>query len=102
MLFQLFQLVARFISVLVYIAVTGVMFLGTYALCTFLLFFVFFMLLIVLGLVGLDSFIMQYFEYIMWLFLLGNFIYCFYKCFHKSDTIYTIKAILQQDYKRNC
>lgn len=99
---MLFQLVTRFISVLAYIAVTGAMFLGTYALCTFLLFFVLFMLLCVLALVGLHSFIIQYFEYIMWLFLLGNFIYCFYKCFHKSDTIFTIKAILQRDYKPNC
>lgn len=98
---MLFQLFVSFISILVYIVVTGLLFLGTYALCTFLLFFVLFMLLCVLGLVGLDSFIIQYFEYIMWLFLLGNFIYCFHKCFHKSDTIYTIKAILQQDYKRN-
>ena len=95
-----FQIVVRFISVLVYNAVTGAMLLGTYALCTFLLFFVLFMLLSVLALVGLHSFIIQYFEYIMWLFLLGNFIYCFYKCFHKSDTIYTIKAILQNNYKR--
>lgn len=99
---MLFQLVARFMSILVYIAVTGAMFLGTYALCTFFLFFVLFMLLCVLALVGLHSFIIQYFEYIMWLFLLGNLIYCFYQCFHKSDTIYTIKAILQRDYKHNC
>jgi len=99
---MLFQLVARFMSVLVYIAVTGAIFLGTYALCAFLLFFVLFMLFCVLALVGLHSFIIQYFEYIMWLFLLGNFIYCFYKCFHKSDTIFTIKAILQRDYKHNC
>lgn len=98
---MLFQLVARFMSVLVYIVVTGAMFLGTYALCTFLLFFVLFMLIFVLELVGLHSLIHQYSDYIMWLFLLGNFIYCFYKCFYKSDTIYTIKAILQQDYKRN-
>ena len=99
---MLFQLVARFMSVLVYIVVTGAMFLGTYALCTFLLFFVLFMLLCVLALVGFHSFINQYFEFIVWLFLLGSFIYCFYKCFHKSDTIYTLKAILQRDYKRNC
>ena len=46
---MLFQLVARFMSVLVYIVVTGAMFLGTYALCTFLLFFVLFMLLCVLA-----------------------------------------------------
>lgn len=94
---MLFQIVVRFISVLVYIAVTGAMFLGTYALCTFLLFFVLFMLLCVLALVGLHSFIIQYFEYIVWLFLLGSFIYCFYKCFHKSDTISTMKAILQHN-----
>ena len=102
---MLFQLVERFMCVmcvLVYIAVMGVLFLGTYALCTFLLFFILFILLFVLALVGLDSFIEQYLDYIMWLFLLGNFIYCFYKCFYKSDTIYTIKAILYQDYKRNC
>lgn len=99
---MLFQLIVRFMSVLVYIAVTGVMFLGTYALCTFLLFFVLFMLIFVLELLGLHSFIHQYSDYIMWLFLLGNFIYCFYKSFHKSGTISTIKAILQQDYKRNC
>lgn len=97
---MLFQLFVSFMSILVYVVVTGLLFLGTYALCTFLLFFVLFMLLCVLGLVGLHSFIIQYFDYIMWLFLLGNFIYCFYKCFHKSDTIYTIKAILQNDYKR--
>ena len=99
---MLFQLVARFMRVLVYIVVTGAMFLGTYALCTFLLFFVLFMLLCVLALIGFHSFIIQYFEFIMWLFLLGTFIYCFYKCFHKSDTIYNLKAILQRDYKRNC
>lgn len=99
---MLFQLVARFMNVLVYIAVTGAMFLGTYALCTFCLCFVLFMFLGVLSLVGFHSFISQYFEYIMWLFLLGNFIYCSYKGFHKSDTISTIKAILQRNYKYNC
>ena len=98
---MLFQLALRFMSLLVYLAVTGFLFLSTYALCTFLLFFVLFILLCVLALIGFHSFIIQYFEYIMWLFLVGNFIYCFYKHFHKSDTISVIKAILQYNHTHN-
>ncbi len=95
---MLFQLFVSYISLLVYIVVIGFLFLGTYALCTFLLFFVFFIVLCILGLLGFQSFITQHFEYIMWLFLIGNFIYCFYKCFHNSDTISTMKALLQHNH----